>query len=67
MPTGAHKFEKGEAIATPTAAAVHILGEGWVYYRDQLQHPAWAENWSLAFLRQHIRAGRIHYAIQVRP
>lgn len=59
----ARKFEKGEPIKRVDMAVVHILGDGWVYFRDQLQHPAWAENWSIAFLRQHIRAGRIFYAV----
>ena len=59
------KFQKGGPIKRPDLAVVHILGNGWVYHNDKLTHPAWAENWSLAFLRQHIRAGRIFYAVPV--
>ena len=64
MPTQPHKFEKGEPVSTVAAAAIHIMNDGWLYFRDQLQHPAWSINWSLAFLRQQTRAGRIFYAVR---
>lgn len=61
------KFQKGDEITTVAAAVVHILGDGWVYHNEKLTHPAWAENWSLSFLRQHVRAGRVFYAVPVAP
>lgn len=65
MPYQDRKYQKGDSITRPDLAVVHILGDGWVYHNNKLTHPAWAEHWSIAFLRQNIRAGQIFYAVPV--
>lgn len=62
--SSARDLRQGEAISSVAAAVNHILGDNPIFWRGKVWPAFVSEQWSVAFLKQKVRASELFYAVR---